>query len=142
MFALLLAACSSPPPPPFPDWPGTPTAIHAAKELVVHELEEGTGDVAESGDRVTVHYTGWLPNGTLFDSSVGKAPFRAYLGRREVIPGWDQGVQGMKVGGKRGLVIPSELGYGERGAGSIPPNSPLVFELRLLKVQKPTVKVK
>lgn len=143
MFALLLSlACSGPPAPSFPDWPASRTELHATKELVVRDLVEGDGEVAESGDRVTVRYSGWLPNGMLFDSSVGRAPFSAYLGRREVIPGWDQGVRGMKVGGKRGLVIPPELGYGAKAVGSIPANSVLVFEIELVRVQKPTVRVK
>jgi FKBP-type peptidyl-prolyl cis-trans isomerase len=83
-----------------------------------------------------VHYTGWLTNGQQFDSSVGRGPFSFRLGGGQVIAGWDQGVAGMKVGGKRRLTIPPELGYGSRGfPGAIPPNSTLVFEVELLGVR-------
>ena len=102
----------------------------------------GTGQVAKAGDRVTVHYSGWLylPNapehhGTQFDSSRGREPFTFRLGSGGVIPGWDQGVAGMKVGGKRTLVIPAALGYGGEGAGPIPPNANLIFDVELLGVQ-------
>ncbi len=101
------------------------------------ELTEGTGKAASAGDNVDVHYTGWLKNGTKFDSSVDrKEPFSFRLGAGEVIKGWDEGVAGMKVGGKRKLMIPPELGYGARGAGKvIPPNADLIFEVELLKVK-------
>lgn len=94
----------------------------------------GEGDVAEAGQTVTVHYTGWLTDGTKFDSSVDRNdPFRFPLGGRQVIAGWDEGVQGMRVGGKRKLTIPPQLGYGAAGAGGvIPPNATLVFEIELL----------
>jgi len=83
-----------------------------------------------------VHYTGVLLDGTKFDSSIDRGtPFQFPLGGRQVIAGWDQGVVGMKVGGKRRLIIPAALAYGERGQGSIPPNSPLVFEVELIGVQ-------
>ncbi|HEX5806659.1 MAG TPA: FKBP-type peptidyl-prolyl cis-trans isomerase [Macromonas sp.] len=100
----------------------------------------GSGAVAEAGRRVTVHYTGWLfkngEQGAKFDSSKDRGqPFVFPLGAGHVIKGWDEGVQGMAVGGTRRLVIPSELGYGSRGAGSIiPPNSTLLFEVELLSV--------
>src|SRR6185436_16636639 len=102
-----------------------------AEDLVV-----GTGAAATSGQKVTVHYTGWLTNGTKFDSSKDRRdPFVFSLGSGQVIKGWDQGVQGMKVGGKRKLTIPPEMGYGSRGAGGvIPPNATLVFEVELLGV--------
>jgi len=102
----------------------------------------GTGDVAMKGNTVTVHYTGWLyvdgKRGAKFDSSLDrKDPFMFKLGARMVIPGWDEGVEGMKVGGKRELIIPADLGYGARGAGGvIPPNATLDFEVELLKVSK------
>lgn len=101
------------------------------------EIKEGTGEQARSGQQVTVHYTGYLTNGTKFDSSVDRGkPFTFMLGTGQVIKGWDQGVEGMKVGGKRKLIIPSELGYGSRGAaGVIPPNAELVFDVELLGVK-------
>jgi FKBP-type peptidyl-prolyl cis-trans isomerase len=97
----------------------------------------GTGDVAVAGKTTTVHYTGWLTNGQKFDSSVDRGqPFSFPLGAGRVIKGWDEGVQGMKVGGKRKLTIPSALGYGARGAGGvIPPNATLIFDVELLGVQ-------
>ena len=106
-------------------------------ELKIEELKAGEGKEAKSGQTVSVHYTGWLMNGTKFDSSVDrKSPFSFNLGAGMVIPGWDQGVAGMKVGGKRKLTIPPHLAYGERGAGGvIPPNAPLVFEVELLDVK-------
>ncbi|GAB2180241.1 FKBP-type peptidyl-prolyl cis-trans isomerase [Denitratisoma sp. agr-D3] len=102
--------------------------------LVIEEIVVGEGDVAEVGHQVSVHYTGWLTDGQKFDSSLDRdEPFEFPLGKRWVIAGWDEGVQGMKVGGKRKLTIPPELGYGPRGAGGvIPPNATLVFEVELL----------
>ncbi|HLD36595.1 MAG TPA: FKBP-type peptidyl-prolyl cis-trans isomerase, partial [Planctomycetota bacterium] len=94
----------------------------------------GTGAEAKPGMMVQVHYTGWLTNGTKFDSSKDRGqPFQFALGKGQVIRGWDEGVAGMKIGGKRKLTIPSDLGYGARGAGNaIPPNATLVFEVELL----------
>jgi FKBP-type peptidyl-prolyl cis-trans isomerase len=103
----------------------------------------GNGEVAAKGDAVEVHYTGWLyengKRGAKFDSSLDRGqPFQFDLGAGRVIRGWDEGVAGMKVGGKRELIIPPELGYGSRGAGGvIPPNATLDFEVELLKVTKP-----
>jgi FKBP-type peptidyl-prolyl cis-trans isomerase FkpA len=105
--------------------------------LKYEELVEGTGTEARPGDSVEVHYTGWLTDGTKFDSSLDRgSPFGFSLGAGRVIKGWDEGVAGMKVGGKRKLTIPPQLGYGARGAGGvIPPNAELVFEVELLKVR-------
>ena len=104
--------------------------------LIIDDIVVGNGAAASAGQKVTVHYTGWLTNGTKFDSSKDRNdPFVFPLGGGRVIKGWDEGVQGMKVGGKRKLTIPPALGYGARGAGStIPPNATLVFEVELLGV--------
>jgi FKBP-type peptidyl-prolyl cis-trans isomerase len=101
------------------------------------DLKEGKGQTAKAGDMVSVHYTGWLTSGKKFDSSVDRGePFSFKLGAGQVIKGWDEGVAGMKVGGKRKLMIPPDLGYGQRGAGrDIPPNAELIFEVELLKVE-------
>ena len=99
------------------------------------ELQVGTGAEARAGARVEVHYTGWLHDGKQFDSSRGGAPFAFQLGAGQVIKGWDQGVAGMRVGGKRSLTIPPELAYGMRGfPGVIPPQATLRFEVELLGV--------
>ncbi len=101
------------------------------------DLTVGTGREAAAGNHVSVHYTGWLTNGTKFDSSVDRRdPFSFPIGAGKVIRGWDEGVAGMKVGGKRKLTIPPQLGYGARGAGGvIPPNATLVFDVELLEVR-------
>ena len=113
------------------------TQTTTASGLVIEELEVGTGAEATAGQQVQVHYTGWLTDGKKFDSSKDRNdPFVFGLGARQVIAGWDEGVQGMKVGGKRKLTIPASLGYGARGAGGvIPPNATLVFEVELLAVR-------
>ncbi len=104
-----------------------------AAELGIEDLEVGEGRAAQSGDRVAVHYTGWLLDGDKFDSSLDRGQaFVFQLGARQVIRGWDEGVQGMQVGGKRRLTIPPEYGYGDRDLGIIPPNSTLVFDVELL----------
>jgi FKBP-type peptidyl-prolyl cis-trans isomerase len=108
--------------------------------LIINDTVVGTGKLAVAGEDVSVHYTGWLfyggERGKKFDSSKDRGqPFQFGLGGGQVIKGWDEGVQGMKVGGSRTLTIPPELGYGARGAGGvIPPNSTLIFEVELLKV--------
>jgi peptidylprolyl isomerase len=108
-----------------------------ASGLRVTDLEVGTGPEAVAGQTVVVHYRGTLENGKQFDASYDRGkPFTFPLGRGQVIKGWDEGVQGMKVGGKRKLVIPPELGYGTRGAGGvIPPNATLIFEVELLDIK-------
>ncbi len=107
-----------------------------ASGLVIETLDEGSGEAASAGQRVTVHYTGWLEDGTKFDSSLDRnSPFQFNLGAGQVIRGWDEGVAGMKPGGKRKLTIPPELGYGAHGAGGvIPPNATLIFEVELLSI--------
>ncbi len=104
--------------------------------LQIEEIRVGTGDTAAVGQFVSVHCTGWLTNGSKFDSSKDRdEPFEFPLGQRTVIAGWDEGVQGMRVGGVRKLTIPPHLGYGARGAGGvIPPNATLVFEVELLDI--------
>ncbi len=105
--------------------------------LKIEDLKVGTGPEAKSGYAVAVNYLGTLENGTKFDSSYDRGePFQFVLGAGQVIKGWDLGVAGMKVGGKRKLTIPSDLAYGERGIGPIPPNATLVFEVELLAVQE------
>ncbi len=112
-------------------------AITTASGLIIDDLVTGDGAEAAAGQEVTVHYTGWLTDGKKFDSSKDRDdPFVFPLGGGRVIRGWDEGVQGMKVGGKRKLTIPPALGYGARGAGGvIPPNATLVFEVELLATE-------
>ena len=107
--------------------------------LEIEDLQVGEGIEAANGDQVTVHYTGWLIDGTKFDSSLDRGkPFTFELGARQVIQGWDRGVRGMQVGGIRKLTIPPELAYGDRavGGGLIPANSTLVFEVKLLEITR------
>jgi FKBP-type peptidyl-prolyl cis-trans isomerase FkpA len=138
LFALIsLVACSAPAPQ---------QTRGSVDQLTVVDCLVGTGTEAVAGMKVTVHYTGWLydetagnKHGSQFDSSRDQGePFSFVLGAGNVIAGWDQGVAGMHVGGKRTLLIPAALGYGARGAGDdIPPNASLVFDVELLDVQKP-----
>jgi FKBP-type peptidyl-prolyl cis-trans isomerase len=119
----------------------TNQVIEMPNGLKYTDTKTGDGATATPGNKVSVHYTGWLYNngakGTKFDSSVDRGqPFQFTLGAHQVIAGWDEGVAGMKVGGKRTLIIPPELGYGARGAGGvIPPNATLMFDVELLGAQ-------
>jgi len=120
---VLLGACGGSPAPTGPS------------NLVVEDLVVGVGASAASGDTLTVHYVGTLSNGTKFDSSYDRGqPFTFRLGAGAVIPGWDQGLVGMRVGGRRRLTIPPHLGYGSRANGPIPANSTLVFEVELVSI--------
>jgi FKBP-type peptidyl-prolyl cis-trans isomerase FkpA len=119
-----------------PTYPSQANVAYSQTDLVV-----GTGRVAANGNSVTVNYTGWLYSdtaaehkGSQFDTSIGRTPFNFRLGQRQVIAGWDQGVAGMAVGGRRRLVIPPSLGYGSTGSGPIPPNAALVFDIEVLNV--------
>jgi FKBP-type peptidyl-prolyl cis-trans isomerase FkpA len=122
----------------------TPAAAPAAAAIPFQKIDSvpGTGKEAIAGADAVVNYTGWIydpaapaQHGAQFDSSVGRAPFTFKVGAGSVIKGWDEGVQGMKVGGKRTLIIPASMGYGEDGAGPIPPNANLIFEVELLDVR-------
>ena len=114
---------------------GQPAVTGAAVNLATLryvEIRAGDGAAAKAGQQFTVHYTGWLRDGKQFDSSAGKEPLKFVQGRREVIPGFDAGFEGMKVGGKRRLFIPYQLAYGEAGRGSIPPKAELIFDIELV----------
>jgi len=132
------AAMTAASPVASPAMSGAPAATTGAPvtELKIEDVKVGTGATAEAGKTVTVHYTGYLTDGKKFDSSVDRGqPFKFQLGAGQVIQGWDKGVAGMKVGGKRKLTIPSSMAYGERGAGGvIPPNATLIFDVELLGV--------
>lgn len=105
-------------------------------DLKIEDIKEGTGPAVKSGDTVKIHYTGTLQDGTKFDSSYDRGePFETQIGVGQVIKGWDEGVVGMKVGGKRKLIIPPSMGYGDRDMGSIPPNSTLLFDVELVEIK-------
>lgn len=113
-----------------------PTAMPKATGLKIEDTQEGTGEAVKSGDTIVIHYKGTLTNGTTFDSSYDRGqPFETTIGVGQVIEGWDKGIIGLKVGGKRTLTIPPDMGYGERAAGDIPPNSTLIFEVELLQIK-------
>jgi peptidylprolyl isomerase len=145
--ALLLAAAVSIPacvqkeakaPAPAQVEKGTSGMVKTSSGLAYVDLKAGAGAAPTAGKQVKVHYTGWLENGTKFDSSVDRGePFVFTIGVGQVVPGWDEGVMSMKTGGKRKLVIPPQLGYGSSGAGGvIPPDATLIFEVELLDVAK------
>lgn len=135
----LIAGCGRDAPPPAAADPATP----AITDLVKTDLVVGTGAAIAAGQKAVVHYTGWLYDpaatdnkGKEFDSSRSRGvPFRFTVGAGGVIPGWDQGVVGMQLGGQRRLVIPAFLGYGDRGGGPIPPGSTLLFDVELLGIE-------
>ncbi len=131
-----VTAGATPQKPAAPTAPATPEMVTTTRGLKYLDLVVGTGDLAEPGKNVSVHYTGWLTDSTKFDSSVDRGqPFTFRLGAGNVIRGWDEGVAGMRVGGERKLIIPPDLGYGDRGAaGVIPPGATLVFNVKLLGV--------
>ena len=145
----MTSAPSAPPSAPPSDPPSAPAPIYpsAVTELTKIDTVAGAGTIAAAGNTVRVHYTGWLfipgasgaagSKGNKFDSSLDRNdPFEFTLGQRRVIAGWEQGVAGMAIGGKRTLIIPPDLGYGARGAGGvIPPNATLVFEIELLAIK-------
>lgn len=123
--SLSLGACSTSNPP-----------VTMDNGLIIEDLKVGSGDAAVAGNTLVVHYVGTLEDGTQFDSSRDRGePFPFELGAGYVIKGWDQGMEGMQVGGLRKLTIPSELGYQDNAVGSIPPNSTLIFEVELLEIQ-------
>ena len=140
-FAFLAAtACADTPPKTnangIPNFAGDTVTTKSGLKYI--DAVKGEGEPAQSGDKVTVHYTGWLTDGKKFDSSKDRGQaFTVDIGKGRVIKGWDEGLQGIAKGGKRILIIPADLGYGNRGTGSIPPNSTLIFEVDMLKVEAP-----
>jgi peptidylprolyl isomerase len=106
-----------------------------SSELIIEDLQAGDGKAVVKGALITTQYRGWLEDGSEFDSSYSRGkPFQCVIGTGRVIKGWDQGLMGMQVGGKRKLLVPAHLGYGERSVGAIPPNANLIFEIELLEV--------
>ncbi|HEY1149643.1 MAG TPA: FKBP-type peptidyl-prolyl cis-trans isomerase [Pseudoduganella sp.] len=135
--AFTMSACKRAEPP-------APTSSEAGSAISLQKIDTvvGTGKEATAGSTAVVNYTGWLyepkaesQHGAKFDSSVGRSPFSFRVDGGQVIKGWDVGVQGMKVGGKRTIIVPAEMGYGSNGIGPIPPNANLIFDVELLDVQ-------
>lgn len=112
-----------------------PASTKSASGLYYRDIAPGAGPAIAPGQQVSVFYTGWLANGRQFDSNAGGSPISFRLGAREVIDGWDQGIAGMRVGGKRQLIIPAALGYGPDGSGPIPPNAILVFNVEVVSAR-------
>lgn len=110
-------------------------AVATPGQVITQDEATGTGPAAKAGDRMTVSYTGKFQDGTVFDTSIGKAPFIFTLGAGQVIPGWDQGLVGMQAGGKRLLIIPPSLAYGSQDYGPIPANSTLIFEVEVVSIE-------
>jgi FKBP-type peptidyl-prolyl cis-trans isomerase FkpA len=132
----LIPPTPSPTPRPMPTPNPTLETVTTTSGLKYQDITTGSGAEAKTGDTVVVNYTGWLLDGTMFDTSFKQGePFEFTLGTGGVIKGWDEGIPGMKVGGKRILTIPPELAYGASGSGSIPPNATLVFEVELIEVK-------
>ncbi len=116
--------------------PVVPSTMQNEDKLKVEDVKEGTGEAVKKGDIIVIHYSGTLENGQKFDSSYDRdEPFETQIGVGNVIQGWDEGVIGMKIGGKRKLTIPPSMGYGDQATGSIPPNSTLIFDLELLSIK-------
>jgi len=122
-------------PTPQPTTPPTQAPVSITK-LLIEDTQVGTGTPAASGNTITVNYTGMFTDGKVFDSSEGRQPLTVEIGTGKVIAGWDQGIIGMRMGGKRRLIIPADLAYGQKGAGGvIPPNTTLIFDIELLDVK-------
>lgn len=135
----IFGAVRMPSPPSLPGEPAEniDTVMNQDGELTIEDIEEGTGEEVQSGDTVVIHYTGTLPDGTVFDSSVERGdPFQTQIGVGQVIEGWDKGVVGMKVGGKRKLTIPPNMAYGDQALPGIPAGSTLIFDVELLEILK------
>ena len=116
--------------------PVVPSTMQNEDKLKVEDVKEGTGEAVKKGDIIVIHYSGTLENGQKFDSSYDRdEPFETQIGVGNVIQGWDEGVIGMKIGGKKKLTIPPSMGYGDQATGSIPPNSTLIFDLELLSIK-------